>query len=160
MFSTDRIISKILSDLPALEQYHIPGPAQKPVANVPKTRLADNQTIENGRVWTWADPQQTGPTVAFEGVATDRVVLSGDLDRFDYQTLGERFGVDDRGRLKCDELQAAQIKKMRFGEGLSIDDIVQAKTVNGKVERGWSRANVAKFSGAFTDAATLREEAK
>ena len=148
--------------MPPLEAYHLPKPKSRKMMAESKSRLGKNQTVHGAQVWTWENPKEAGTGGAtFEGTASWKVVdtrFREDLDTYDLTILGERFGVDDKGRVKCDELQAVMIKRMRFIEGMSIDDVVAAKTSSGKVEYGWSRSNVAKYSGCFTDAALLREQ--
>lgn len=157
------ILDSILGDMPSLEAYHLPQPKGRKMMDESKSRLGKNQSVHGAQVWTWENPKEEGTGAAtFEGFASEKIVdtkFRQDLDQFDLTILGERFGVDSFGKVKCDERQAVMIKKMRFIEGMSIDDIVAAKTSNGKTEFGWSRSNVAKYSGAFTDAALLREEA-
>ena len=158
------ILDSILSDLPPLETYHVPEIRGRKMMDESKSRLGKNQSVHGAQVWTWENPKEEGTGAAtFEGFASEKIVdtkFRRDLDQYDLTILGERFGVDSFGKVKCDERQAVMIKKMRFIEGMSIDDIVAAKTANGKTEFGWSRSNIAKYSGCFTDAALLREEAQ
>jgi hypothetical protein len=158
------ILESVTGDLPELDSYALPKMRKRKIASDSGSRLKDNQTVIAGRVWTWETPKESGTGQAvFEGEASGSVMgtkYKNVLDRFDLTVLGERFGIDDKGFVKCDEAQAVQIKTMRFIEGKSIDDVVREKTVGGKVQAGWSRSNVAKFSGCFTDAAILRDEAE
>jgi len=157
------LLDSILGDMPPLESYHLPQMKGRKIMDESKSRLGRNQSVHGAQVWTWENPKEEGTGAAtFEGFASDKIVdtkFREDLDRYDLTILGERFGLDGQGRVKCDERQAAMIKRMRFIEGMSIDDIVAAKTTGGKTEFGWSRSNVAKYSGCFSDAALLREEA-
>lgn len=158
----EMIIESVTCEMPELNCYMLPKMKRRKISSDSGSKLKDNQTVMNGRVWTWETPKESGTGQAvFEGEASGTILgtkFKNVLDKFDLTVLGERFGVDDRGFVKCDEAQAVQIKTMRFIEGKSIDDIVREKTYGGKVQAGWSRSNVAKFSGCFSDAAILREE--
>jgi hypothetical protein len=158
-----RVFGFLTNDLPALEGYRIAAPAA-PVRPVSKNEnaksgLADNQHIEFGKVWTKTREVDLDPTVHIEFTASAKATATtAGLDTFDLQALGakNRFGVDKGGAVKCDELQASRVKGYKF-QGMSIDDVVKLHTISGVVEKGYSRSNIAKYFGAFSDAQAERQ---
>lgn len=149
-----RLLNFIIGTLPDLKAYTIQPPETKKRATVAqsvKSPVRDGQTIIAGRVWTRTEEDKLPKNVHIEyTVNGSSEGLS--IDQFDIDFLAQRFGSTDAGVLKVDVPQAMQIKSYRSA-GRSIDDVVAAH----KGQSGWSRANVAKFYGAFREAETKRQ---
>jgi len=149
-----RLLNLITGTMPDLKDYVIHPPETKKramVAPSAKSPIGDNQTIISGKVWTRTKEADLPKNVDIEyTVNGSSEGLS--IDQFDIDFLAQRFGSTDAGVLKVDVPQAMQIKSYRSA-GRSIDDVVAAH----KGQSGWSRANVAKFYGAFREAETKRQ---
>ena len=149
-----RLLNLIIGTMPDLKDYVIHPPETKKramVAPSAKSPIGDNQTIISGKVWTRTKEADLPKNVDIEyTVNGSSEGLS--IDQFDIDFLAQRFGSTDAGVLKVDVPQAMQIKSYRSA-GRSIDDVVAAH----KGQSGWSRANVAKFYGAFREAETKRQ---
>lgn len=149
-----RLLNLITGTMPDLKDYVIHPPETKKramVAPSAKSPIGDNQTIISGKVWTRTKEADLPKNVDIE------YTLNGSteglsIDQIDIDFLAQRFGSTDAGVLKVDVPQAMQIKSYRSA-GRSIDDVVAAH----KGQSGWSRANVAKFYGAFREAETKRQ---
>lgn len=149
-----RLLNFITGTLPDLKAYTIQPPETKKramVAQSAKSPVGDGQTVIAGKVWTQTKEADLPENVDIEYTVNGSTEgLS--LDQFDIDFLAQRFGSTDAGVLKVDVPQAMQIKSYRSA-GRSIDDVVASH----KGQSGWSRANVAKFYGAFREAETKRQ---
>lgn len=149
-----RLLQLITGTMPDLKGYTIQPPETKKRATVApsaKSPVGKDQEVIGGKVWTRTQEADLPKNVDIE------YTVNGSneglpLDQFDIDLLAQRFGSTDAGILKADAPQAMQIKSYRSA-GRSIDDVVAAH----KGQSGWSRANVAKFYGAFREAETKRQ---
>jgi hypothetical protein len=148
-----RLIQLITGTMPDLKSYTIKPPeTKKRAAGAPsaKSPVGKDQEVIAGRVWTKTKDAYLPKNVDIEyTVNGSSEGLS--LDQLDIDFLAQRFGSTDAGVLKADVPQAMQIKSYRSA-GRSIDDVVNAH----KGQSGWSRANIAKFYGAFREAEAER----
>lgn len=144
-----RLLDLITGNLPDLKAYTIKPPETKKRATVAPSAMKKEEPKE----WLDTPKSQLPDNVVFESVKAT-AATSLDLDDYDIQSLAgaKRFGVDKYGFLSADIVQAKKIKAYRSA-GRSIDDVVNAH----KGQVGWSRANVAKFYGAFRDAEAERQ---
>jgi len=149
-----RLLNLITGTLPDLKAYTIQPPETKKRATVApsaKSPVGNDQEVIAGKVWTRTREADLPKNVDIEYTVNGSTEgLS--IDQFDIDFLAQRFGSTDAGVLKVDVPQAMQIKSYRSA-GRSIDDVVNAH----KGQSGWSRANVAKFYGAFREAEAKRQ---
>jgi len=148
-----RLLNLITGTLPDLKGYtiHPPETKKRMVAQSAKSPVGNDQEVIAGKVWTRTRQADLPQNVDIEYTVNGSTEgLS--IDQFDIDFLAQRFGSTDAGVLKVDVPQAMQIKSCRSA-GRSIDDVVNAH----KGQSGWSRANVAKFYGAFREAETKRQ---
>lgn len=149
-----QLLNFITGALPDLKGYTINPPETKKraaVAPSAKSPVGGDQEVIGGRVWTRTKECDLPKNVDIE-YTVNGSTEGISLDQFDIDFLAQRFGSTDAGVLKVDVPQAMQIKSYRSA-GRSIDDVVSAH----KGQSGWSRANVAKFYGAFREAETKRQ---
>lgn len=148
------LLQFITGSLPDLNGYTIQPPETKKRATVApsaKSPIANDQQVIGGKVWTRTKEADLPKSVNIEYTSHGSTEGLG-LDQIDIDFLSQRFGATDAGVLKVDVPQAMQIKSYRSA-GRSIDDVVAQH----KGQSGWSRANVAKFYGAFREAETKRQ---
>lgn len=149
-----RLLNLIIGTMPDLKGYTIQPPATKrraAVAPSAKSPIGNDQEVIAGNVWTRTREADLPPNVHIE-YTVNGSTEGVSIDQFDIDFLAQRFGSTDAGVLKVDVPQAMKIKSYRAA-GRSIDDVVASH----KGQSGWSRANVAKFYGAFREAETKRQ---